>query len=71
MIFHHIQRSIVPNQIPKLYLDGLEIERVDNHKLLGIIFDRHLTWNDHLWYITDRINSICGVLYSLKNFVPS
>ena len=35
-------------------LDNKEIQRVDKTKFLGIIIDQHLTWKNHIDYITIR-----------------
>ena len=29
-----------------------------------------MSWSEHLWYITKKISSICGVLNSMKNLAP-
>ena len=71
MIFHHIQKHISSNDIPKLFLGNHEISQVDNHKFLGLIFDRHMTWNDHVWSITKKVNIVCGVLNYMKHYLPT
>ena len=70
MIFHNFQRKINDNQIPKLFIDSHEIEIVNKYKFLGLIFDKHMSWSEHLWFITSKLNSICGILNFMKNVLP-
>ena len=70
MIFHHAQRKISQDMTPKLYLNDHEIELVKNHKFLGILFDTNMTWSDHLWFLSNKINSICGMLNNMKYLLP-
>ena len=39
---------------PKLYLFGQELKVVEQVKFLGTIFDRRLTWQPHLSYLTSK-----------------
>lgn len=49
-------------QLNPILLNDLEIERVDKSKLLGIIINNKLTWNDHVEYIYTKA---CKRLYFL------
>ena len=40
-----------PDNIPHILIDGVEIERVEQAKLLGVIFSANLTWHTHVDYI--------------------
>ena len=46
-----------------LKLDNKEIQRVDKTKFLGIIIDQHLTWNNHIDYITKKIIKATGIRF--------
>ena len=39
---------------PELFLQDEQIENVKNFKFLGIIFDRHLTWKEHIKKLKER-----------------
>lgn len=56
------RRSIETTFFPKLSLNGTTIEYVDTAKNLGIIFNRTLTWNNH---ISSKIGKVYGMLRSL------
>lgn len=38
-------------------------------KFLGIIVDEHLTWKDHIDYVTLKIIRICGILRRIHFFL--
>ena len=40
--------------VPLLHIDDKPIERVSTYKLLGIIFNNRLTWDDHVEYIVSK-----------------
>ena len=67
MVFHPPQKRVT---FPNLNIDGNRIEFVDYFNYLGIIFDKHMTWNKHIDHISGKISKICGVLNKLKNFLP-
>jgi hypothetical protein len=51
---------------PMLYLDGTLINRVGQHKHLGLNITHDLTWGIHINEITDKANRRLGILRSLK-----
>ena len=40
-----------------------------NHKLLGLVIDSHLTWNDHVDYIVSKAASRLLLLKKIKPFL--
>jgi hypothetical protein len=69
MIFHTRQRRL-NNFIPKLSISGELIEHVSTFNFLGLTLDEHLTWNEHVNKISNKISREIGVLNKLKNYLP-
>jgi len=67
MVFHHPRKNVT---VPNLSIDGHRVEFVNDFNYLGIIFDKHLTWNKHIESISVKISKICGVVNRLKNSLP-
>ena len=51
--------------------DGETIERVDNFKYLGIVFDSHMTWSHHIDLIASNVSKHCGVIRRVKYYHPN
>ena len=49
-----------------LSIDGNQIKQVLHHKLLGLVIDSHLTWNDHVDYIVSKAASRLFLLKKIK-----
>ena len=69
MTFNTRQRRL-NNFIPKLFISGQLIEHVSTFNFLGLILDQHLTWNEHINKISNKISREIGVLNKLKNYLP-
>ena len=54
-----------------LSYDGETIERVDNFKYLGIVFDSHMTWSHHIDLIASNVSKRCGVIRRVKYYLPN
>ena len=52
-----------------LSIDGNQIKQVLHHKLLGLVIDSHLTWNDHVDYIVSKAASRLFLLKKIKPFL--
>ena len=66
MIVHSKQNKLSVNEITKIKINGMPIERVTEFKFLGI-----LTWSPHCNYIANKLSRICGVVSRLKHYVPT
>ena len=53
-----------------LIFDNNVIERVDTFKYLGIIFDPHLSWNNHVQYLSSNISKRIGIIRRVKYDIP-
>ena len=54
-----------------LSYNGETIERVDNFKYLGIVFDSHMTWSHHIDLITSNVSKRCGAIRRVKYYLPN
>ena len=54
-----------------LVYDGEEIEKVDNLKYLGLIFDSNMTWSHHIDLIASSVSKRCGVIRRVKCYLPN
>ena len=62
--FHTRQK----NNDPLIFsINGKQIENVKVFKFLGIMFDQHLTWKNHITMITNKLSKVIGILNRLKN----
>ena len=53
-----------------LFINDNEIENVSSHKVLGIMIDSSLTWNEQIDYIVKKINSKVFLFSRIKKFLP-
>ena len=54
-----------------MFINEKEIERVNSIKFLGVLFDEHLSWKDHITVIENKISKNLGVLYRAKRVLDS
>ena len=52
-----------------LSIDGNQIKQVFHHKLLGLVIDCHLPWNNHVDYIVSKAASRLFLLKKIKPFL--
>lgn len=67
MLFH-----MPPKVIPQLNftIKQCNIEYVDTFNFLGITFDCHLTWKQHINLLSIKISRVIGILHKLKYIFP-
>jgi len=68
MIFHGKNRTIPPN-IKRIYLNGVEVKRVDTFKYIGLILDSKLTFAPHINSVCNKLNKFFGIFSHIKNIV--
>ena len=47
----------------------VKIDYVNSIKCLGLIYDSHLTWKDHIHYISSKIAKNTGILARIRYFI--
>ena len=69
MIFHHRQKNISHIKL-KLLINNTPIKCVDEFNFLGVMLDKHMTWNSHVHKVCGKISRVAGTLNRLKRFLP-
>ena len=69
MLFHYKQRNIKKN-LPKLKINGIDIERVKEFNFLGVTIDENMSWKAHTQKVANKIAQVIGTLKRLKHFLP-
>lgn len=64
VIAFHRKRNVL---LPKLKLNEKEITNATSIKFLGMIFDKKLTWIDHVKYLFDKCSKSLNLLKVLKS----
>ena len=68
MIFHSDKKTLL---YKKLFIDNIEIERVDCFNFLCLQLHHTLKWNKQLSCISLKISKITGLLHKLKSEYPT
>ena len=53
----------------KIILNEYEIKQVHNTKFLEVRIDEHLTWKNHINYVTCKIAKTVGILCKTQHFM--
>ena len=56
----------LPLKLQILKINNFEIKRATSIKLLGIMVDENLTWNDHVHILENKLSKNIGLLYRAK-----
>ena len=54
-----------------LSVNGQKVKQVDKIKLLGVIIDDQLSWNDRIKYVENKLMSTIVLIKRKKKFIPS
>ena len=68
IITTHQKRQLHQYQL-KLRINNIDIEQVKKHKLLGIIIDENLTWEDHINHLYKQLSQNLFLLSKLKPYL--
>lgn len=69
-LFHsNNKKSKIPESIPTISINGMEITRSNTSKFLGVIIDENLNWKYHLLHVRNKISKNIGILYKLRHLV--
>ena len=52
--------------MPNLHINNIKLECLDSFNFLGITIDKHLTWEEHISLIANKISRTVGVINRLK-----
>lgn len=68
MVFRARKKALTSYQT--LVCAGKELQIVDEHKILGVTFSWHLTWDKHTENICKKLSAITGVLSRCRCLLP-
>jgi len=71
MLFHSPQRKLKGYNDLKIEINNQVIKCVKTFNFLGIQFNENLNWNAHITYLSNKINSVVGMLNRLKHQLPT
>ena len=54
----------------KININGNEIKQANFNFFLGIYIDEHLSWAQHIEFLSKKIARNVGILSKLKHFLP-
>ena len=69
MVFHAINKSI-EGIIPNLVINGIQIDRVNSFKFLGLNLHENMSWKTHTEFVANKLTKYSGVLNRIKHFLP-
>ena len=52
-------------------LNGIDLEKVQNFKFLGITINENMNWNTHIGIVANKVSRMVGILHRLKHELPS
>ena len=47
-------------------IDGVNLQKVDSLRFLGVCIDHQITWKDHITYISDKLSKSVAIIYRAK-----
>jgi hypothetical protein len=65
MSFHTMQNK--KPLLPHVIFAGRDIPYTTETKFLGIYINENMKWNNHIKYLSSKLNTICYMIRSLKN----
>ena len=69
LVFHGKNRPL-PNNIKPLYLNGVEIKRLDVFRYIGLLLDPTLSWKPHVENVVNKLNTFFGIFSHIRNKIP-
>ena len=69
-IISHSTTTTIPGCLP-IKMGKNHISRAKYVKFLGILLDEHFIWNHHLSELTKKLARTCGILFKVRNLLPT
>lgn len=68
VLFRARNKPVIINDV--ISLNSVQVEIVSSVKTLGVIFQEHLSWDEHVTLLTKKLSQVVGLLYRHKHIVP-
>ena len=59
----------IPLKLPVLMIGNNNIQRKSSMKLLGVLLDEQISWNDHVRTVKNKITKNIGLLHRVSEFL--
>ena len=68
-IFFHrfLKKGNINLKLPMLAINGKVIERITSIKFLGILLYKHLSWENHILVVENKVSKNIGILHKARN----
>ena len=67
MFFNPVKKKIY--FIASANFSGRNLGETSNIKYLGIVIDHHLTWHDHIDYVSDKVRRCINIMTKVKRYL--
>ena len=71
MMFGNQHTANLPPLLIKSHYSYDLIKKTHETKFLGVYYDSNLSFKSHIHHLTQRISRVCGLLYRLKDIMPT
>ena len=61
--------SILEDKL-SLSVNGVFLENVTSHKILGVLIDNNLSWKQHIEHLCVEVSKLIGLLWRNKHLLP-
>ena len=69
MFFKQSRHDDLPLQLPKLFVNNIDIKRESAIKFLGVLLDENLSWKNHINVIENKVSKNLGILRKAKPYL--
>ena len=66
-MFFHGRRYV--DYVPNILINDCPVSKTDCIKFLGIMVDQHLSWSNHINYISKKVSKPIGILPKIQNYL--
>ena len=66
MMYHRTRMEKITRDV---IIENEKINEVKSFKFLDVIIDNKLTWQDHIYYIKNKIAKSMGIIYTIRKYV--
>ena len=68
MCFYRSNKTVI---YPKLKINNVTNDRVNDFKFLGLIISSNLMWNKDINHISIKVSKVIGIMFRLRTILPS
>ena len=68
-IVFHTRNKKIPHNLKEIKIDDVTITRVKETKYLGLHYDEHLTWNEHVTYLCQKLVKFFGIFKKIRQCI--